>query len=130
MTDVKENRIKNEWIREELNCYALTQTMEMRRAKWLEKIANMSPSRNPRKLFMSWVRAPRPTGRPKQTIRRGYADTIENSLGYKNCSYKFWMSDAKNPTEWKTRVETNLSLNDGTYKNTNRRGQTCRIEIK
>ena len=116
MTDVKENWIRNKWIREELNCYSLTQTMEMWRAKWLEKIANMPSTQNPKKLFVLWVRAPRPTGRPKQTIWRGYADTIENSLGYKNCSYNFWMRDAKNPTEWKTRVETNLRLKDGTYK--------------
>ena len=68
MTDVKENCIRNEWIREALKCYSLKQIMEMRRAKWLEKIAYMPSTRNQRKLFVSWVRAPRPPGRPKQTI--------------------------------------------------------------
>jgi len=76
MMDVKELRITNEMVRNELNSYAIWQIMELRRAKWLQKLALMPKSRNPRKLFVSWIRTPRRTGRPRQTIRHGYADTI------------------------------------------------------
>ena len=81
MIDVKENKIQNEHIRKKLDTYSLTQIMEMRRAKWLEKLAHMPSTRNPRKLFVKWIHAPRPIGRLKQTIRRSYAVTLEENLG-------------------------------------------------
>lgn len=40
--DVKDNRIRNSDVREELGCYSLSQNMEIRRARWLEKLANMT----------------------------------------------------------------------------------------
>ena len=78
----------------------------------------MPKSRNPRKLFVSWIRTPRPTGRPRQTIRHGYAETIETNLGYGegNSSFNNWMEDATDPVTWKNRVEGKLELQPGTYK--------------
>ena len=108
-----------------LDTYSLTQIMEMRRAKWLEKLAHMPSTRNPRKLFVTWVHAPRPIGRPKQTIRHSYANTLEENLGYKgDSSYNAWMNDAKNPATWKQQVERTLKLKPGTYKLANLNGNT------
>ena len=47
MFDVKENKIQNEQIWKKLDTYSLTQIMEMRRAKWLEKLAHMPPTKTP-----------------------------------------------------------------------------------
>ena len=118
MLDVKELRISNKMVREELNSYSIMQIMELRRAKWLQKLAKMPKSRNPRKLFVSWIRTRRPTGRPRQTIRHGYAETIETNLGYGegNSSFNNWMEDAADPVTWKNRVEGKLELEPGTYK--------------
>ena len=49
--DIKEHHIKNEQIRENLhNCYTMEQSMELRRARWLEKLAQMDTTRGPRAL--------------------------------------------------------------------------------
>eukprot|EP00980_Cylindrotheca_fusiformis_P019059 scaffold6433_cov125-Cylindrotheca_fusiformis.AAC.1 len=56
MFDVKEKRIHNEKIREMMgNCYTIHQTMEIRRLRWLEKLSAMPVTRNPRKIFISWI---------------------------------------------------------------------------
>lgn len=87
MMDVKEQRISNKMVREELHSYSIMQIMEMQRAKWLQKLAEMPASRNPRKLFVSWIRTPRPPGRPRQTIRHGYAETLKTFYGKGNTSF-------------------------------------------
>ena len=90
----------------------------MRRAKWLEKLAHMPSTRNPRKLFVTWIHAPRPIGQLKQTIRRSYAVTLEENLGYKgDSSYNAWVNDTKPPATWKQQVERALKLESGTYQN-------------
>ena len=54
--DVKDHHISNEQVREELNnCYTFHQSLELRRAKWLEKIALMSCIRGPRNVLISWI---------------------------------------------------------------------------
>eukprot|EP00980_Cylindrotheca_fusiformis_P002310 scaffold535_cov65-Cylindrotheca_fusiformis.AAC.12 len=60
MFDVKEKRIHNEKIREMMgNYYTFHQTMEIRRLRWLEKLAEklaaMPETRNPRKICISWI---------------------------------------------------------------------------
>jgi hypothetical protein len=79
--DVQENHITNTKIREKMNeSISITQMMELRRARWLEKISHADQSRNTRILFISWLPTPRPPGRPQQTVRHGYAKTIEGNL--------------------------------------------------
>ena len=118
MFDVKEQHIKNTEIRERLNCNSLEQHMELRRARWLEKLALMSTTRNPRKAFVSWTPHPRPTGRPHQSIRHGYASTIKKSLGIpdRNSSFNSWMNMARDHGQWGKHVESALKLKPGSYK--------------
>ena len=59
---------------------AQTQSMELRRARWLEKLANMPATRNPRKTLITWTPQPRPAGRPIQTTKKAYAHTLEKEL--------------------------------------------------
>ena len=114
--DVKEAHIKNSQIREELdNCYTLHQNMELRRARWLEKLAYMTESRNPRKILVAWTSTPRPTGRPQQTIRHSYAQTLENGL-HTSSKLKEWMPLARDHRKWSETVELALELKPKTYK--------------
>ena len=105
--------------------------MYLCRGKWLQKLAVMPKSRNPRKLFVSWIRKPRPAGRPRQAIRHGYAETIGTYLEYGkgNSSFNHWMKDAKNLDAWKKRVEGKLELKPGTYKIAIRKGTQANNRI-
>ena len=46
--DAKDNYISNEQVREELTCYKIHQSLELRRARWLEKLAQMNDNRGPK----------------------------------------------------------------------------------
>ena len=116
MLDVKENSIRNEYILEHLDCQTLLQQMELRRARWLEKMSNMPANRNPRKVLISWTQQKRPVGRPKQTIRHGYATTVVKSLGFDNAGLNSWMTVAKDHSSWAQQVELHLELPTDTYK--------------
>lgn len=113
--DVKEYHIRNSSIREELGCYSLHQQMELRRARWLEKVANMGPTRNPRKILVAWTPHSRPRGRPKKTIRHAYADTLQQSLDV-NPSLHEWIPMAADHGRWASQVEEKIRLKQGTYK--------------
>ena len=116
MFDVKECRIRNDCIREHLGCNSIFQHMELRRARWLEKIANMPNTRNPRKILVAWTPQPRPVGRPQQTIRHGYATTVESSFQFPNSGFDSWFNAARNHHEWANQVEQSLQLESGIYK--------------
>ena len=50
--DVKDQKIKNSKIRKTLGSYTLHQSMELRRFRWLEKLAKMGKKRLPKNYFM------------------------------------------------------------------------------
>ena len=115
MHNVKEQRIRNSSIRQQLQCYSLHQTMELRRSRWLEKLAKMPDTRNPRKIFVAWTPNPRPTGRPFQTIRDAYAHTLESTLEL-DPRLKSWMPLARDENrQWADRVEKQLELRPNAY---------------
>ena len=90
--------------------------MELRRARWLEKIAKMDETRGPRKMLVAWTPQARSAGRPKQTIKRAYADTVTNQLGFENDGFNTWMTVAKDHRTWARNTETQLKLVRNTYK--------------
>ena len=47
--DVKDNHISNEQVREELTCYKIHQSLELQRARWLEKLAHMNDNQESKK---------------------------------------------------------------------------------
>ena len=53
--DVKDNHISNEQVREELTCYKIHQSLELQRARWLEKLAQMNDNRGPKNALLSWI---------------------------------------------------------------------------
>ena len=69
-----------------------------------------------RKVLISWTQQKRPVGRPKQTIRHGYATTVVKSLGFDNAGLNSWMTVAKDHSSWAQQVELHLELPTDTYK--------------
>jgi hypothetical protein len=113
--EVQENKITNQQIREKMdNILNINQMMELRRTRWLEKLATANSTRNPRKLLVEWMTTPRPSGRPQQIIRHGYARSIE--ILFPNSKLKTWMPTAQDHDKWAEHVEVALNLPPSTYK--------------
>ena len=54
--DVQGRHISMDLVREELgNCYEIRQLMELRKTRWLEKLAKMSYKRGPRQISFSFI---------------------------------------------------------------------------
>ena len=106
------------------NSRTITQMMELRRAKWLEKLSHMQSNRNPRKFLVAWMPNPRNSGRPQQTIRHGYASSLEKNLGFSNSNLPNWIPIAQNHKSWARHVESILQLEPGTYKSRKNKDKT------
>ena len=116
--DVKDHHISMDLVREELgNCYEIKQSMELRRARWLEKLSTMSYKRGPRQIFCSWVfDCPRRAGRQQQQIKHSLSNTLIRSLHFDRDNLNDWMIEGKNPQKWAQRIEQKLQLTPNTYK--------------
>jgi hypothetical protein len=114
--DVMEQHISNDDVRERRRSYSMTQTMELRRARWLEKISHMGANRGPRKILVAWTTNERPSGRPQQTIRHGLARTLTESLDFPSAKMDDWMKIASDNRKWGEHVEDKLDLKPDTYK--------------
>jgi len=113
--DVKDHHMSNKSVREQMEgAYTITQSMDLRRARWLEMLANMTSDRGPRKLLVAWTPTPRPTGRPQQTIRH----TLKNTLKTLRLStnLKEWIPVGRNRQEWARNAEQKLGLKPLSYK--------------
>ena len=75
----------------------------------------MSETRNPRKLLVTWINAPRPIGRPKETIARAYMETLTTNLGFSSSALKTWIPIAKDAKKWAHQIESQLDLKPGNY---------------
>ena len=108
--DVMENRIRNETVREELgNCRTLHQIMELKRSKWLRKLATSGYGRNPRSLIKAWrYKKPRPRGNPQHTIKKSLSDTLINSLGLSD-EINDWIKFFKQ-SDWNKECTKRLNL--------------------
>ena len=116
--DVKDNHISNEQVREELNnCYTFHQSLEMRRARWLEKLALMGCNRGPKNALRSWIyNKPRKQGGQQQHIRTSLSITLTDSLHFDSDKMNDWMLEAKlEPKKWANRIETALNLVPKSY---------------
>ena len=117
--DVKDNHISNEQVREELvlTCYKIHQSLELRRARWLEKLARMDDNRGPRNALRSWIyNKSRKQGGQQQHIRTSLSITLTDSLNFESDRMNVWMLEAKEPKIWANRIETALNLVPDTYK--------------
>ena len=116
--DVKDHHISNFQVREKLNnSYTFHQSLELRRARWLEKLALMSCKRGPRNTLLSWIyKKPRKQGGQQQHITTNLRHTLTDCLHFQIDQLNDWMLEAKlEPKKWVTRTETALNLVSKTY---------------
>ena len=111
--------------------FTMSTYLELRRSRWMEKLAHMSNKRFPRLLLGAWINKARrngKSGRSQQTIRHAYVSTLQK-LGYtdKNMNFNIWMFDARDRNIWKKRVESFLSLPEGSYARKNAKYQAAGI---
>ena len=96
--DVKDSHISKEQVREELTCYKIHQSLELRRARWLEKLAHMNDKRGPKNALCSWIyNEPRKQGGQQQHIRTSLSITLTDSLHFESDKMNDWMLEAKEP---------------------------------
>jgi hypothetical protein len=118
MYQIKEHQIKSKEIRwPAANLYnKMEQMIELRRYRWLESISSMEDKRAPQKIIAAWTQRPRLKGGQQQTVRHGYAMTLE-TLGFTgNVKLEEWMMLARDGERWAARVEWKLKLAPGSYK--------------
>ena len=128
-------RIRNSEIRERANISTMRDMYELRRARYLHKIARMNAHwcagkhRYVRALLASWVKpsgdptvrsthSNRARGRPCQTLRHGYRNTLR-FFGFDNVGsvdLQTWMVEARDVDRWGARVEDKLGLQPGSFK--------------
>ena len=128
-------RIRNSEIRERANISTMRDMYELRRARYLHKIARMNAHwcagkhRHVRALLASWVNpsgdptvrsthSNRARGRPCQTLRHGYRNTLRffgfDDVG--SVDLQTWMVEARDVDRWGARVEDKLGLQPGSFK--------------
>ena len=114
----KLQRIRNVEIRRRANnVLSLESMLELRRCRWLHKVAQMPEERIPRQLFAAWHHSNRRRGRPYQTIRHGYSNTLRR-LGFEGDDCNIldrWMPLARDTQRWAQRVEWKLDLQPGSF---------------
>ena len=116
-----DHTLKNEYVRRETGLLPLSSYLELRRTRWLEKLSHMHSERTPRKLLGAWLPYARrngTAGRPQQTIRHAYVETLRK-LGFENNNFENWMNIAKDRNQWSTCVEHFLDLPKGSYSRSN-----------
>ena len=85
------------------NCYTIEQSIELRRARWLEKLAHMGLDRGPRNLLQAWTPKSRPCSKPKMSTKRSLAKTLKKlELETK---MNDWITIAKNTKQWGKHIE-------------------------
>ena len=118
----KIDRITNVELRRRLDIESITEIMDRRRMKWLEKLVNMpatqSNNRLPRMLLGAWIfQGKRALGRPLKSLRNSYLDLLRKLkfddkdpvLGSKYGELKYIIDLICNePVEFNLRVDYGL----------------------
>ena len=105
MHQVKEERIKNEKVREMfLGIRPIEDLIVERQLRWIGKMARMEDNRLPKQLMIAWCAHPRPRGRPQQTIRNCHVQAIQRILPTvsDNAHVSEWTHLAKEPQTWES----------------------------
>ena len=96
--DVKDNHVSNKQVREEPNnnCYTFHQSLQLRRAQQLEKLAQTNCNRGPKNALRSWIyNKSRKQGGQQQHIRISLSITLTDSLQFEPDKMNDSMLEAK-----------------------------------
>ena len=95
-------RIKSATLRDRMRLETIDHYVSLRRLRWAGHVARMNMERLPRKFLTSWVRRPRPQGRPLFT----YGQSLNKTLKYAGIStdFKVWSEQAQDRNDWRERI--------------------------
>ena len=102
--------IRNRDLRARMKIESLDHYISVRKLRWAGHVARMGHERLPRKFLTSWVRNPRPHGRPQLTFGHSLNKTLEQAGittvfgGKKNA--KGWSDLAQDRGAWRTLIHS------------------------
>ena len=88
---IANHELSNQYILKEVGILKMNSYLELRRARWLEKLSHMKSNEIPRLLLEAWLQKPRRNGqavRAQHTNKHGYERTPLN-LGFFLTIYVF-----------------------------------------
>ena len=96
------HHIRNAELRSRLRLEAIDVYIWYRQLRWADHVARMGHERFPRKFLTSWVRHPRPHGRPQFTYGHSLNKTLSRA-GFPT-EFKEWTKLAQDRASWRARV--------------------------
>jgi len=103
----RKHRISNKVLRDRLKMETIDQYISERKLRWAGHVARMDHSRLPRKFLTSWVRHPRPVGRPQYTFGHSLNKTLERA-GIPTVS-KTWRELAQDRANWRKLTQNKIT---------------------
>jgi len=99
---VRFHRIRNSELRRRMRLETMDFYVTLRVLRWAGHVARMGPERIPRKFLTSWVRNPRPHGRPQFT----FGHSVNKALKCAGIStdFKEWSELAQDRGAWRARL--------------------------
>ena len=91
-------RIKTAKLLEEMKMETVDHYISLRKLRWAGHIARMAQDRAPRKFLTSWIRRPRPHGRPQFTFGHSLNKTLKRA-GI-SADFKEWTELAQDRAGW------------------------------
>ena len=94
--------IRNRELRKRLKMESLDQLIAARKLRWAGHVARMGHERLPRRFLTSWIRNPRPHGRPQFT----YGHSLNKTLEWAGISTDFavWSELAQDRPAWRALI--------------------------
>jgi len=94
--------IRNRGLRRRLKIESLDQLVAARKLRWAGHVARMGHERLPRRFLTSWIRNPRPHGRPQFT----YGHSLNKTLEWAGISTDFavWSELAQDRPAWRALI--------------------------
>ena len=100
----RQHRIRNRELRRRLKIEDLDHYASLRKLRWAGHVARMGHGRLPRKFLTSWVRNPRPHGRPQFTYGHSLNKTIENA-GI-TTDFEGWSEMSQDREAWRAQIHS------------------------
>ena len=136
-------RIKTSKLLEEMKMETVDHYISLRKLRWAGHIARMAQDRAPRKFLTSWIRRPRPHGRPQftfghslnKTLKRAgistdfkeWTELAQDRAGWQKLIYQTAKSPPRNTA--RRLVTHDLTQSPGTYRGLAADGHSCPLHL-
>lgn len=118
MRQVKEKKISNKMLLTSFKLPPMKKFLRKRQKNWIERIANMSATRLPRKIVTAWCPTKRKRGKPLKTPRSSLCDALSDFIHglstENNGSFKLqdWTPCAQDKNIWDSLFENYLAYDE------------------